>query len=83
MRTGIAKVYENAITEILRDVAVVALNHLRTSLLILLHDVAQVFRIKLCRKRRGAHHVNEHYRQLAAFRRLGLGVRGWGLGTEN
>jgi hypothetical protein len=40
MGGGIAEVDENPIAEILRDVALMSLNHLGTGLLILSHDLA-------------------------------------------
>ena len=45
----------------------------RHRVLVAAHDIAQVLRVQLRRKRSRAHHVHEHYGQLAA---LGLGADG-------
>ena len=47
MGARIAKVDQQPIAEILGKVALMPLNYLGAGLLILLHDLAQVFRIKL------------------------------------
>jgi hypothetical protein len=76
----IAEVDQQPIAQILREVAIMALNNLATGLLILLHDRAVVFGIQLCRQCCRAHEVTEQHRELAALRfgcsRGRLGKRG-------
>jgi hypothetical protein len=51
MGSRIAEVHEQPITQILREVAVMALNDLGTGLLILAHELTQVFGVELGRQR--------------------------------
>ena len=71
MGLGIAEVHQQAIAEVLGNVAVKALNDLGTGGLIGAHHLAQVFRIELARQHRRVHQVTEQHGELAAF-----GVRG-------
>src|SRR5262245_22925027 len=64
MRSGIAEIDEHSIPEILRDVTLKAFNHYGAGLLIGADDLSQFFRIKLDRKRRGAHQIAEQHREL-------------------
>ena len=68
MRHGIAEVHEQAIAEVLRDIAVKAVDHCRTGLVIRLHDRAQVFRVQAARQLGGVHQITEHDREMPAFR---------------
>jgi hypothetical protein len=76
MRHWPAKVHQQAISEILRDVARVLLNHLSRSRLVGPHDLAQVFGVELLGEARGVRQVAEHHGQLPAFRCRGNAGRG-------
>ena len=71
MGLGIAEVHQQAIAEVLGNMAVKALDDLGTGGLIGPHHGAEVFRIELTRQRRRVHQVTEQDGELAAF-----GVRG-------
>ena len=58
---------EQAIAQILGQVALMALDHLHTGLVILLHDRTIVFGIELRREGSRTDEVTEHHRQLSAF----------------
>ena len=77
MRLGIAKVDQQAIAEILRNMPVEALDDLGTGLLIGAHHLAVVFRIELTGKAGRVDQVTEQHRELAAFGGR-LGMRGSG-----
>jgi hypothetical protein len=62
--TGIAKVDEQPIPEILRDMSLIARNDLSTGLLVGAHDLTKLFRIELFGQHGGADEVTEHHRQL-------------------
>ena len=66
-----AKIHQQPIAEILRDVARVLLNHCGGGRLIRPHDLAQVFGVELLREPGGVRQVTEHHGQLPAF-----GLRG-------
>src|SRR5215217_5904909 len=68
MGLGIAKVDQQAIPEILRDIALKALDHLGAGGLIGADDLPQVFGIKLAGEHRGVYQVAEQHGELAAFR---------------
>ena len=70
VRLGIAKVHQQAIAQILRNIPVKALDHLGAGLLVRPHDVAPVFRIELPGQAGRVHQVAEQHRELPA---LGLG----------
>ena len=72
---GIAEVDQQAIAEILGDMAVKGLDHLGTGLLIGPHHRAVVFGSSCLASARRVHQITEHHRKLAAF-----GVRRWDLG---
>ena len=68
MRLRIAKVNQQAIAEILGNVALEALDDLDTGLLIGAHHFAVVFGIELTGEAGGIHQVTEQHRELAPFR---------------
>ena len=70
VRPGIAKVHQQPIAQILRNMALKALDDRGTGGLVHPHHVPQVFRIQLRRERCRLHQVTEQHRELAA-----LGVR--------
>ena len=72
MGLGIAEVHQQAIAEVLGNVAVKALDDLGTGGLIGPYHGAEVFRIESTRQHRRVHQVTEQDGELAAF-----GVRGW------
>jgi hypothetical protein len=67
MGRRIAEVHEEPITEVLSDMAVKALDYLRTGLLIRPNYLAEFFGIQLSREGSGAHQVTEQHGELAAF----------------
>jgi hypothetical protein len=67
MGVGIAEVDQQAIAQILGDVAVKALDHLGTRGLICQNHVAQLFRIQLAGQHRGVDQIAEQHRELAAL----------------
>jgi hypothetical protein len=67
MRHRPAKIHQQPIAEILRDVARVLLNHCGGGRLIRPHDLAQVFGVELLREPGGVRQVAEHHGQLPAF----------------
>jgi hypothetical protein len=77
VRLGIAKIHQQAVAQILRNIPVETLDHLGACLLVRAHDVAPVFRIELPGQAGRVHQVAEQHRELPA-----LGVRGstsdWG-----
>ena len=82
MRCRVAKVDQQPIAEVLRDVAGVVLNNLGRGLLVSTHHRTQVFRIKLTGELRGTRQVTEQHRELPPFGidwrcdDCGLGYRG-------
>ena len=73
----IAKVDQQPIAQILRNVSFIAADHLGTNLLIGAHHLAQLFGVESLRERGRAHQVTEYHRQLTA---LSLGpIRVWSL----
>ena len=71
MRLGIAKVDQQAIAEILGDMALKALDDLGAGRLVGPHHLAQVFGVELAGERGRVDQVTEQHRELAAF-----GLRG-------
>ena len=69
---GIAKVHQQAVAQILRNIPVKALDHRGAGLLVVPHDVAPVFRIALPGEPGRVHQIAEHDRELAAFGVKGL-----------
>jgi hypothetical protein len=67
MRLRIAKVDEQPITQILGNVAVKALDHLRTGGLIGLDHLAQVFRVEVTGEHGRVYQVAKQHGKLAAF----------------
>ena len=74
MGLGIAKVHQQAIAEILRNIPVKALDDRGAGLLVGPHHLAQVFRVELPGQAGRVHQVTEQHRELAAFG-LGQGRR--------
>ena len=77
MRLGIAKVDQQAIAQILGNMALEALDDLGTGLLIGAHHLAVVFRVELAGEAGGVHQIAEQHRELAAFG-VGSMRRAWG-----
>jgi hypothetical protein len=73
MRLRIAKVDQQAIAEILGDMALKAGNHLGTGVLIGPHDLAEVFGVELARQGSRVDEVTEEHGELAAFGLCGGG----------
>jgi hypothetical protein len=71
MRLWVAKVDQQTISEVLRNMPLVALNYRGRSLLIGPHDSPKVFRVKLPREHRRAHQVAEQHGQLPPFGLVG------------
>src|SRR4029453_12361879 len=67
MGSRIAKVDQQSIPQILREVAVMSLDHLSAGLLILLHDRPVVLGIELGGEGSGTYQVAEHHRELPAL----------------
>ncbi len=67
MRLGIAEIGKHAVPHEAGNDALVAADHLRDAGVISLHDLAQVLGIETRRKRRRAHQIAEHHRQLASL----------------
>jgi hypothetical protein len=63
----IAKVDQEPIPKILRDMAAVTLDHLLARGLVSTHDLAQVFWVQPTGKGGGIHQITEHHRQLPPF----------------
>jgi len=78
MRGGPAEISHQAVAEILRDVAVITLDHRAGGGLIAVHDGAQVFRVEHFGQRGRADQIAEHHRDLASLglapRRLGCRI---------
>ena len=70
---GVAKVDQQAIAEILRDMALKAGDHLGAGVLVGPHHLAQVFWIELTGESGGVHQITEEDGELAAF---GVGLAG-------
>src|SRR5215475_5890519 len=68
MRQWVAEVDEQAITEILGDMPIIASNHLGAGVLIGPHHLAQLFRVELAGEYGRVHQVTEQHGELAAFR---------------
>src|SRR5262249_19514597 len=67
MRQRVAKIHEEPITEILRDMALIAGDDLGAGLLIGPYHLTQVFRVEVAREDGGIHQVTEQHGELAAF----------------
>ena len=64
---GVAKIDQQSIAEILRDMALKTLDHCRAGRLISAHHLAQLFRVKTRRQCRRVDQVTKQHRQLAPF----------------
>jgi hypothetical protein len=67
VRPGIAKVDQQPIAEILRNMPVIALNHSGAGALIGPHHLAPLFGVELAGEHRRVHQITEQHRELAAF----------------
>ena len=67
MRHGRAKIHQDAIPEVLGNIAVKPMNHLNTSAMVGLHHVSQVFRVQMRSQRGCIDQVTEQYHEAAAF----------------
>src|SRR5262245_55570637 len=67
MRLGITKVHQQTIPEVLRDIAVKALNDCCCGLLVGAYYLAPIFRVMLTSQERRVDEVTEHHRELAPF----------------
>src|SRR5262249_42582860 len=74
MRRRMAEQDQHAIADITADGATVFADDRGDAVALFRDDLAQVFRIELCRERRRADEITEHHRELAALRaRTGSG----------
>ncbi len=73
--SGVAKVNEKPITEILRYVAVKALNNVSGRFLVGAHDLAKVFGIEPGGQVGRSNQIAKHHGQLTPFRLWGAGLR--------
>src|SRR5262249_12131371 len=75
MRQRVAEVNQQAITEVLGDMPLIARNHLRTGPLIGPYYLPQFFRVELVSQTGGVDQITEQHGELATF---GVGkVRHW------
>jgi hypothetical protein len=77
VRQRIAKVDQQAISQVLGNIPIEALDDRGTGGLVGPHRGAVVLRVELARQRRRAHQVAEQDRELAAFRLRERRGRGW------
>src|SRR5207245_6975906 len=77
VRLRIAKVDQQAVAQILRNIPVEALDHVGAGLLVYPHHVAPVFRIELSGETGRVYQIAEQHGELAAF---GVGRTRWGWG---
>jgi hypothetical protein len=80
MGSRIAKVDQQSIAQILRDMPPKVFDNSGTCLLVSTYELPVLFRVELSRERGRAYQVTEHYRQLPAFGFTcsGAGLRGCG-----
>ena len=78
VRQRVAKVDQQAIAEVLRDMPLKAGDHLRTRVLIGPHHLAQLFRVELAGEHGRVDQVTEQHSELAPFRVRGRRDRGRG-----
>jgi hypothetical protein len=67
MGYGIAKIHQQASAQVLRHIAVEALDYRRAGLMIGAHDVPKVFGVQVAREPGRIHQVTEQHREGAAF----------------
>src|SRR5215813_7429906 len=77
MGDRVAKIHQETVTQILRNVAIVALDNFGTHPLICTDYVSVLFGIELGRQFRGIDQVTEHDRELTAFSFGGMRSSGW------
>src|SRR5512145_2517856 len=65
---GVAKIHQETVAKILRDMLIITLDDFSTDLLICTDDCAILFGIELGREFRGVHQITEHDRELPSFR---------------
>jgi hypothetical protein len=75
IRLRVAKVDQQTITQILRDISLIALNHLGTDPLIGPYHLAQLFGVQLCGQGSRIDQIAKQHRELTAF---GHGSRAFG-----
>src|SRR5215510_9285555 len=75
----IAEVHQQAIAEILGNMALEALDDRSTGLLVRPHNLPQVLRIKAAGEGSRVYQVAEQYRELTAFGHRGLGRSRWAI----
>ena len=68
MGRGVAKIDQQAIAQVLGDMALILLDDLGRGLLVGAHHGAQVFGVELARELRGADQIAEQHRELPPFR---------------
>jgi hypothetical protein len=69
MSSGVAEIDQQAVAEVLGNMATIAANHLSTRGLIRHRDLTKVFRIKSIGECCGTHQVTEEDRELTTFGR--------------
>ena len=67
MRLGIAKVHQQTIPEVLRNMAIKALDDCCSGLLVGPYHVSPIFRVELAGEACRINEVTEHHRELASF----------------
>jgi hypothetical protein len=67
VRLGVAEVDQQAVTEVLGDMPLIAGDYLTTGVLIGPHHLAPVFRVELAGEGGRIHQVAKQHRELAAF----------------
>jgi hypothetical protein len=80
MGRGIAEVHQQPVAQVLGNVALIALDHCGTGLLISLYHLPQIFRVKLGGERGRAYQVTEQHRELAPLGVYRTWLCGWSRG---
>src|SRR5712692_5894054 len=83
MGLGIAKIHQQPIADIAREISVKATDLVCACLLIGEDHLAQFFRIELFGERSGANQIAEHHRQLAALGFWGSTPNLWRLSSAS
>jgi hypothetical protein len=65
---GVAKIHQHAIAQVLGHIAIKALHHLGTGLVVGADNLAVVFRVQVPRQSGRVHQITEQHREAAAFR---------------
>jgi hypothetical protein len=74
---GVAEIDQQAIAEVLGDMALIAGDHLGTGVLIGPHHLTPLFGVELAGQHRRVDEITEQHRELAAFGLCSGGGRGW------